>query len=261
PSGGCAVSPFYRELPEMNAERLTAMGYSVVFEDNFDEYPDEEVWNLVSGERHAGYNHPDQISVQDGLLTLTGQSREDGPYGPCWYSEWITLKKKYCRGYFESSIRCSEIKEGSSTSFWSAFWIEGPNPYNGELSQGGIGPGGTEIDIMECWDTDRYSTDFWVSGVEGVSGLSCERTDVSNLGNNYSEEFHTFALLWEEDYYWAFLDGQLVARNAHAYGTSNVEEEVILSLETPNDFFYQPDEVRRMTVDFIRIWQKPAAAD
>ena len=150
------------------------------------------------------------------------------------------------------------MKYGSD-DFWSAFWIQGPSPYSPEQSQGGIGPGGCEIDIMECWTADRYSVDFWVSGVEGVSGLSCERTDVPNLGNNYFEEFHTFALLWEEDYYWAFLDGQLVARNAHAYGTSNVKEEVLLTLCLPQAAF--PDFVPRdykaeMVTDWIRIWQK-----
>ena len=262
PSGGCAISPFYRELPQMDAERLTAMGYSVVFEDDFDgDDLDWDVWEVRGpGPRYdyGAYVCGSQVSVSDGLFTITGEYREDGEYGAGLYSAFVRPKQFYCRGYFEASIRCSEMKYGSD-DFWSAFWIQGPSPYSPEQSQGGIGPGGCEIDIMECWTADRYSVDFWVSGVEGVSGLSCERTDVPNLGNNYFEEFHTFALLWEEDYYWAFLDGQLVARNAHAYGTSNVKEEVLLTLCLPQAAF--PDFVPRdykaeMVTDWIRIWQK-----
>ena len=48
-------------------------------------------------------------------------------------------------------MRC-KINKG--TGFWSAFWIQASNPYNHDISRGGIG--GAEIDIFESGAYDAF---------------------------------------------------------------------------------------------------------
>ncbi|MBO4229809.1 MAG: family 16 glycosylhydrolase [Clostridia bacterium] len=257
---GCAIEPCYRELPVLNDALLEKMGYTVVLDETFDgDELNPEIWEFRKepGKRRAGYNHPDQVSVKDGCLILTAEYKEDGAFGPAWYTGWVHLKQQYCRGYFEATIRCSERIGRSPADFWSAFWIQGPAPYTPEQSQAGVGPGGCEIDVMECWGTDHQSCCLWVSGEEGKGNdLTSEVHEIIGMGNDYSQEFHTYSIIWDEAYYQIYIDGILVCYTNVICGTSSVEQEVILSLEDPSDIPLEPGTVRQMMVDSLRIWQK-----
>ena len=256
-SAGCEIGPCYRELQTLDTAVLEAQGYSKVFDDEFDgEELNLDVWETVSnGPRREGYNAPSQVSVEDGKLILRGQYLTDGEFGEGWYGVMLGLKQRYCRGYFEASIKCSENMGRGYGDFWSAFWIEGPSPYVGEDSQGGIGPGGAELDILELFG-DGVTNCIWVSGVEGVEGLSAEVCEIHKIGDNYSEEFHTYAMLWDENYYRIYLDGMLITCTNHAYGTSRVEEQVLITMETSNGYAISTDTVREMQVEYLRIWQR-----
>ncbi len=45
------------------------------------------------------------------------------------------------------------------------------------------------------------------------------------------------------------------------YGTSPVEEQVILSLCPPEEILLPEDTVRTMTVDYVRVWQRLEAEE
>ncbi|MBQ4290491.1 MAG: glycoside hydrolase family 16 protein, partial [Clostridia bacterium] len=261
-SEGCAVTPFYRELPALDEVWIRQQGYEKVFVDEFEgDSLNLDVWeHRATGGRRSGYNATSQVEVSDGKLTLTGEYLTDGEYGEGWYAGMIALKKWYRYGYFKAVIRCSECT-GVNSDFWSAFWIQAPSPYDPAQSQGGIGPGGSEIDIMECWGGDFFSVTVWVSGYEGNDGLDSDSTNVLHTGNNYGEEYHSFELLWDEEYYRYYLDGQLTYISKFGYGTSSVEEQVILSIELPPQISIRQDTVRKMTVESVEIWQKPAAEE
>ncbi|MBQ4290122.1 MAG: family 16 glycosylhydrolase, partial [Clostridia bacterium] len=260
-SEGCAVTPFYRELPALDEAWLRQQGYEKVFVDEFEgDSLNQDNWSVISGAIRAGYTSGEQIRVADGKLTLTGEYRTDGEYGEAWYGADIRSNTRYCYGYYKAIIKCNECA-GIGQDFWSAFWIQAPSPYNPEQSQGGIGPGGSEIDIMECWGSDFFSVTVWVSGYEGNTGLDCDSTNVLHTGNNYGEEYHSFELLWDEEYYRYYLDGQLTYISNFGYGTSHVEEEVRFSLCVPGNFVIRPGTVREMTVESVEIWQKPNAQE
>ncbi|MBO4797848.1 MAG: family 16 glycosylhydrolase, partial [Candidatus Methanomethylophilaceae archaeon] len=261
-SAGCAVTECYRELPSLSEAWLKQQGYEKVFVDEFDgDALNLDVWDYrANGARRGGYNAASQVSVEDGNLVLTGEYRTDGEYGEGWYGGMIALKKWYSRGYFKAVMRCSEAG-GDCQDFWSAFWIQAPDPYNPEASQGGIGPGGSEIDIVECWRNDFFSVTVWVSGYEGNTGLDSDQAPVLFNGNNYAEEYHSFELLWDEEYYRFFLDGELTYITKFGYGTSSAVEQVILSLEIPGSLSIQPGTVREMKVESLEIWQKPNAQE
>ena len=251
-SAGCAVPECYRELPAMDAAQVESLGYAMVFEDEFDaDELDLNTWfHRGLGPEGNGFNAASAVSLSNGFLVIRGDYR-DGEYGEGWYGGQIALNQTYCRGYFEARIRCSMCL-GRNKDMWSAFWIQGPNPYIPEYSQGGAGPGGAEIDIMETFGVDEFTCCIhcgWEDGL--VSDLSV----VPNLGNRYDEEFHTFALLWDEDFYRIYLDGVLMHCTDHKAGTSNVEEFVDFELvvgSVPAD----RSETREMVVDYLRIWQK-----
>ena len=258
-SSGCALTECYREIPLMTTDVLEACGYSKVFDDEFEgEEPDMDVWNIRSpGARRGGYNAASQITLADGVLTFTGEYRTEGEFGEGWYAAMISLKERYLRGYFESRIQCSEhVPWGSTPDFWTAFWIQGPAPYNADQSQGGIGPGGAELDILENFSPDVTTSCVWVTGVEGKGSDLCQLFFVSpGMGNDYANEFHTYAMLWDGDYYRTYVDGILISHSAFAYGTSTVPEEIILSLELADGISYSHDIRRVMKVDYLRIWQ------
>ena len=255
PSAGCAVPECYRELKPMDGASLESQGYTLVFEDNFEaDELDLNVWRHRGlGREGGGFNAASSVSLADGFLTIRGDYR-DGEYGEGWYAGQIALTQWYCRGYFEARIRCSTCL-GRSKDMWSAFWIQGPGPYNAETSQGGIGPGGAEIDIMENFGTDHFTSCIHCAWGEGAGEVVSEVNVVTGLGNAYDEEFHTYALLWDETYYRIYLDGILVQCTDHKAGTSAVEEEVVLELVPGSTVPLDLSETREMVVDYLKIWQ------
>ncbi|MBO4798596.1 MAG: family 16 glycosylhydrolase, partial [Candidatus Methanomethylophilaceae archaeon] len=248
-----------RELPNFTAESAEALGYSQVFSDEFDGAElDLSVWNIKhEGDMGGYFESASQDFLRDGDLILRGEWKEDGTYGEGWYTGDIGLIQGYARGYFESRIQCSKCN-GRSVDFWSAFWIQGPSPYNAETSQGGIGPGGAEIDIMENFGPDHHTSCVYCGWGEGSGGLLMDFVAVPNLGNRYDEEYHIYGLLWDENYYQVYLDGVLVHCSDLKAGTSSVEEEVRFSLCARQGGL--PDRIkgepREMKVDYLRIWQR-----
>ena len=257
-SAGCAISECYREIPVLTDEVLKAKGYTQILDEQFDgDALNLDIWEYRgSGGRRGGYNAASQVTVSDGILSLTGEYRTDGEYGEGWYGAMISLKQWYTRGFFEANIKSSLNGGRGVGDFWSAFWIQGPSPYNPDLSQGGIGDGGTEIDIMENFGPSLTTCCVWVSGYEGNTGLDNDLCEVHHLYDDYAEAFHTYALLWDEEVYEFYVDGILIQRTSFGYGTSHVDEQLILSLELSDGFDIDQTEKRIMEVDYVKIWQK-----
>ncbi|MBO4229892.1 MAG: family 16 glycosylhydrolase, partial [Clostridia bacterium] len=258
-SGGCTVTACYREIPVFHTDRLKAEGYSVVLDEPFDgDALNLDVWTYRGeGERAAGFFSSSQAAVADGNLILTGEYLNDGAYGEGWYGVAVSLKDWYCRGYYESRIQCCMTTGKGNGDLYSAFWIQGPSPYDPEQSQGGAGPGGAELDILENFGPDCTTCTVHVSGYEGNTGISSQHAEIFSQGNNYVDEYHVYSLLWTEDYYAYYLDGVLLNHTGFGYGTSPAPEEVILSMTVPNGISVSPDVNRIMYVDYLRIWQKP----
>lgn len=101
-------------------QKLDLTGYELVFEDEFEgDALDTDAWFYrQEGLPDGVHNAASQVSVSDGLLKITAQYREDGEYGPGWYSGILALNRRYRRGYFE--VRCTCAPGGG---FWSAFWL------------------------------------------------------------------------------------------------------------------------------------------
>ncbi len=242
-------------------EALDLTGYSIVFEDEFEgDALNTDVWKIRSnGPRRGGFNSDSQIKVEDGNLVITGEYVEDGTYGDGWYAGMVSLRERYCKGYFE--IRC---KVNAGSGFWSAFWIQAEHPYEAEYSKGGVG--GCEIDIFESMSYDKLigrdsvSQTVHCAGVDGVQ----EGYQSNNLGafygNNIYDEYNTYGLEWNDEEYIFYINGVETRRTSFGNGVSEVPEEVIVSLEIPNaEKFEGLDKETyksEYVIDYVKIYQK-----
>ena len=244
--------------PRGNAPDLT--GYETVFFDDFDgDALDLSIWeHRAAGARRTGFNAASQAEVRDGNLILTAQYREDGEYGAGWYAGMVSLRQWYCRGYFEIRCKCSD-----GGDFWSAFWLQAEHPYDHALSAGG--PGGCEIDIFEAMNgkakikakRDSVAVNLHCNGAdddpENLDSLGVG----SFRGHNIYTEYNTYACLWTEDEYIFYINGREAARSSHAKGVSQVPEQVIVSLEIPDQTDHPKDFTTQFVVDYVKICQLP----
>ena len=242
-----------------NGQKLDLADYSLVFCDEFEgDALDTEAWKYrIQGPRRDGFDSASQIAVENGNLVITAEYREDGAYGPGWYTGNVSLREHYCRGYFE--IRC-KVNDGGD--FWSAFWIQAEHPYDHALSAGGVN--GAEIDIFEAMSATA-KTELKRNAV--TSTIHCngwdddaEHIDSRNLGtfraNNIYTEYNTYGLEWTEDEYIFYINGVETTRSSFGSGVSQVPEEVIVSLESPDSIGKPHDFRTQFVIDYVKIYQK-----
>ena len=246
-------------------QELDLSSYALVFEDEFEGNAlNTDVWQYRgSGPRRGGFNAESQVKLEDGKMIMTGEYLEDGTYGEGWYTGMLKLKERYCKGYFE--IRCI-LNEGSG--FWSAFWIQADAPYTASVSKGGIG--GAEIDIMESYNDEnhkRYESvaqTIHCAGVNGeTEGYQSERLGYYT-GNNIHEEYNTYGLMWTDDEYIFYVNGVETCRSSFGNGVSEVFEDVIVSLEIPDEEklagLDKENYKTEFIVDYVKIYQPKLTA-
>ena len=242
-------------------QEFDSTGYNLVFEDEFDAPTlNTDVWEYRgSGPRRGGFNAESQVELKNGNMIMTGEYLTDGAYGEGWYTGMIRLKERYCKGYFE--IRCIV---NNDPGFWSAFWIQADAPYTASVSKGG--PGGAEIDIFESlnWGdskgSDSVAQTIHCAGVDGVQEGFQSFNLGSFYGENIYEKYNTYGLEWTDDEYIFYVNGVETRRTSFGNGVSEVEEEVIVSLEIPaEEELAELDKESFNTefiVDYVKIYQK-----
>lgn len=242
-------------------EELDLSGYSLVFEDEFiGESLNTDIWNYRNnGKWRGGFSDESQVSVKNGNMILTAEYLNDGKYGEGWYSGRISLKEKYCKGYFE--IRC---KASPGSGFWSAFWIQAEHPYEAAYSKGGVG--GCEIDIFEAmrWDEaigkNSVTQTVHCAGVDGVQEGFQSYNLGAFYGKNIYEEYNTYGLEWTDEEYIFYINGVETRRTSFGNGVSEVLEDVIVSLEIPDEEklagLDKETYNTEFIVDYVRIYQK-----
>ncbi len=247
-----------------SGQPLDLTGYKQVFCDEFEgDTLNTDVWNYrCLGERRGGYNGESQIKVKNGELFLTAEYLEDGKYGEGWYAGMISLKEYYKQGYFEIKCKCNKDK-----GFWSAFWIQSPiGPYDHYISQGGVN--GAEIDIFEAMSADAMlsSNRNAVTQTIHCNGYDDDIENIDSCclgkfktGKDIYEEYNTYGLKWTENEYIFYVNGIETARSSFGNGVSQIPEEVIVSLELPDDIPFEKGYTSTMTVDYVKIYQLKGA--
>lgn len=242
-------------------QTLDLTGYREVFCDDFDgDSLNMDVWqHRGEGSRRGGFNASTQAVVSDGTLKLNAEYLTDGKYGEGWYTGMISLREHYNKGYFEIRCKCNE-----GDDFWSAFWIQAlEGPYDHYISKGGVG--GAEIDIFEAMSYGEKKEAFRnaVTSTVHCNGVDDDIENIDSccvgdfkVGKDIYNEFNTYGLEWTDDEYIFYINGVESGRTSFGKGTSQVEEEVIVSLEIPNELDCAKDFSATMTVDYVKIYQK-----
>ncbi|MBQ3602960.1 MAG: glycoside hydrolase family 16 protein [Clostridia bacterium] len=246
-------------------QELDLTGYELVFEDEFEGNAlNTDVWQYRgSGPRRGGFNAESQVKVENGNMVITGDYQKNGTYGEGWYTGMVKLRERYCKGYFE--IRCI-VNAGSG--FWSAFWIQADAPYTASISKGGVG--GCEIDIFESMSYDNtfgrnsVSQTVHCAGVDGVQEGFQSRMLGDFYGKNIYEEYNTYGLEWNDEEYIFYINGVETCRTSFGNGVSEVMEDVIVSLEIPDEEkLAKLDKESYHTefiVDYVKIYQPKMTA-
>lgn len=244
-------------------EEIDLDGYELVVFDDFDgDELDTDIWyNRGVGPRRFGYNAASQVSLRDGNLVITGEYRDEahGEYGAGWYAGAVALNEWFCKGYFE--IRCICNKD---EGFWSAFWIQSSHSYD-QYSNGGIG--GAEIDIFEAAEYDALLSSKRNSVTQTVycNGSDADPDNIdkcqfSAIGNDIYNEYNTYGLKWTDDEYIFYINGVETGRTSFGLGVSEVLENVIVSLELPENLPQKitsdPNYKTEFIVDYVKVYQQ-----
>lgn len=257
---------------------LDLSNMDLVFEDQFDDELDNRVWDTTAEttpERRGGYWDPKQCYTKYGNLIIRTEYKENGTYGPGWYTGTCRSRglKEFTYGYFE--VRC---KVPAAEGLWSAFWMQCDTMRN--VTKGG--KNGAEIDIMESpyyndpkMPAEKYrNTMMHTIHIDGYGKEHRSRISKQyEVQNNMYNEFNTYGLLWTEDEYIFYVNGQETWRTR--WGVSQVPEYLWLSVEiageqgsanpaNPNNQFAFSGDIRNnpegtfpadFVVDYVRVYQ------
>ncbi len=235
--------------------------YKLVFEDDFDGSElDLEKWHYRgAGARQGGFLDKSAVRLENGNLIIRHDYR-DGVYGENWYCGAIEANRKFCKGYFEARCICSQTIGVVQNTPLSAFWFQCLGSLDAEVSRGG--PGGAEIDIFES------NLDLNMPGIVTnihLAGLKGGKTGPGAYDSKYVggvtipdcyKNYHTYALEWTDEVYRFYVDGLCYGETSWGDGVSEIEEDLIFSLEPPNKCEYPHDFSCEFIVDYIRIYQK-----
>ncbi len=209
--GSCAPITDYNSYAN---RQLTVSNWNLVWEENFSGTTlNDSVWTheIGSGSQYGlwgwgngeqQFYQPSNTEVNNGNLKITAQQEPNGlidSWGNSYNlsSSRIMSKDKMEFRYGKIEAR---IKTINGEGFWPAFWM---------LPSGGSWPCDGEIDIMEQWGSDLPTT--ITTGAAHIG--SCPGTSSYNSFNhnstngNYADDFHMYAVIWQEDYIAWYVDG------------------------------------------------------
>ncbi len=189
-------------LPENGETQVTKINgkeYQLTFYDDFNGTAlNKKLWSLCPEQKRqdvGGRWDDDMVKLDgNGNLIILSDVVDSTPV-----SGAIRTKGKFeqARGYFE--IRC---KLQQASGFWGAFWLMTNDVKN-------IGNGakdGAEIDIFESFSVENGGINHAVHW-DGY-GENHKKKSISVYNKNlYDGEFHTFSLLWTENEYVFYIDG------------------------------------------------------
>eukprot|EP00903_Cladosiphon_okamuranus_P010049 g9528.t1 len=196
-------------LVGLAAERL------LVWEDTFsDDVLDEGVWTVQQGngcdqgDGMCGWgNHEQQTytldnhRVENGMLSITAERLEE-QLDERWYSS-SRLRSKAPVAYLTGRIE-ARIQVPAGQGLWAAFWMLPSNSSRGHWAATG------EIDIMELTnDMESILGTIHYGGEYPANRYAGCKSGQLGSGLDYSDDFHVYAIEWEQEEMRWYVDDQL----------------------------------------------------
>ena len=187
--------------------RINEPGWVEDWTDDFDTF-DESKWNRADGHLQTdkavviNVGDDEHVYIEDGSLVLRADIGDYGGYAAA--AGMVDTAGKYSISYGRIEMR-AKLPHGYGT--FPALWM---------LANETLWAGNGEIDIMEISNEGMDDADAYLFGTRhwtttGGSHTSEGRTLYNKNRVPFSEEYHTFALEWENDQMRWFLDGMLYA--------------------------------------------------
>jgi beta-glucanase (GH16 family) len=234
-------------------------GWNLVWEDDFKQGIDPANWKFQFGDSGWGNNEwqhytdrPQNAFVSEGVLVI--EARKENFNGSDYTSaRMITAGLKEFQ-YGRVDIR-AKLPEGKG--IWPALWMLGSDFWTTGW------PGCGEIDIMEIIGSEPsrlHGTVHWDNG--GSYASYGNHTDLPS-GKKFSDEFHVFSLIWDEEQIrWLLDDVQFNAIDIRPSGLSEFHQPYffLFNVAVGGNWPGYPDNTtvfpQRMMVDYIRVFQK-----
>ena len=248
----------------LEAAAQTLPGWTLLWADEFTQTdgtkPDSSKWGYDIGGSGWGNNElqyytdrTENARIESGALVVEARAENFG--GRSYTSARLLTKDKHSWTYGRIEAR---IKVARGQGIWPAFWMLGSNI-------GSVGwPECGEIDIMENIGREPSIVHGTVHG-PGYSGEFGISGSYTLAGAALADDFHIYAIEWEENRIRWFIDGQLYFTLTPANlpnGSTwvfNQPQFMILNLAVggywpgnPNGSTTFP---QRMTVDYVRVYQ------
>ncbi len=243
----------------LSGPRVYGLIWSDEFEGDAGELPDSTKWKFDTGtdwgnaQLEYDTNDPDNVSL-DGQGNLAITAIEESYMG-CDYTSgrintWGFFEQE--QGRFEARIKLP-VGQG----IWPAFWLLG-----GNFDSVGW-PDCGEIDILEYRGQEPSIVHGSLHG-PGYSGGSCVGGSYTLPGAGFDEDFHVFAIEWDENSITWYVDEvayQTISSSDLPGGTNWVYDHsffIILNVAVGGHFVGSPDAStvfpQTMLVDYVRVY-------
>ncbi len=236
--------------------------YTLVWQDEFEgpagTLPDAEKWvadigtNWGNNQLEYDTNHPENASL-DGQGNLLIVARQES-----WQGSAYTSARLCTRGLYQPSRGRVEarMKLPSGQGLWPAFWLLGAN-----ISTTGW-PACGEIDIMEYRGQEPGVIHNSLHG-PGYSGGNAVTRRVDHSPTRYDQDFHVFAVEWEESLIRWQIDGlttfEAAPDDLPGDWVYNHAFYLILNVAVGGNFVGAPNGStvfpQTMSVDWVRVYQ------
>ena len=255
-------------IPEKAA--IVKNGWKLVWSDEFNgNKPDSSKWNVLFREtsKHGElqYYVPDEVYVDNGMLHLRSRMRKYG-------SKEYTSGRVDTRGKFAPTYGRFEIRARlpAGRGMWPAHWLY-PQNRNWEmeaLMQKEVAEGReklipeerpwyTEIDIMEFLGHEPniiYGTNHYCD----YDGKRRSTSGKEVSAEDFSRDFHVYALEWEPDSIRWYIDGKLY--HSTASGVPHTPHYIILNTAIGGSWPGNPDSTTVFPqfhdIDYVRVYQR-----
>ena len=230
--------------------------YNLVFSEEFDSGKiNTDVWNheygyIANNELQCYNNRTKNSRLDFGCLVI--EAHKESMNGFDYTSARLNTKGKFSFQYGYIEMRAI-LPEGQGV--WPAFWMMGNN---------GSWPACGEIDIMEMIggksrEDTVHGTVHWGTS-SPYNHMSYGLSTVAQ--GDLSEEFHTYAVEWDENYIKWYLDGKqfcVIDISGEQFDMFRQEFFIIVNLAIGGDWPGSPDSStvfpQQYVIDYIRVYQ------
>jgi beta-glucanase (GH16 family) len=247
-------------------------GWELIWSDEFNagdgSGPDATKWTYDLGgagwgnhELETYTNRPDNVQIRGGHLVITARKESfTGTDGIArkYTSARLKTQRLFAQRYGRFEAR---IKIPAGEGMWPAFWMLGDDIETVHWPQCG------EIDIMENIGKEKDAVHGSLHG-PNPAATTADQTSTFQLptGQNFSDDFHVFAVEWDDTSIKFFVDANNYAtmtKEQWPQGSPWVFDHpffIILNLAVGGDWPGPPDASTQfpgeMLVDYVRVYQK-----